>query len=240
MNYTIIALIFIIVFMLYLGYTYYKNMGTITTVLSLSETTDVDKTTIKASKISNPNSSTFHYEGWLYLNEMPSKTAYNIICSRENDSTPTSYTTLELSGTALSVATASTTSGAGTGTDTSRTEILSITTNFPIQKWVYVVVNVFENKQIEAYLNGKLVITTTMDSKITPKLNGDVRLCNSSKLNGYITLFRYDSTALSPDAVWKKYLSGNGMMSLTNWLAGYNASFTISQNMEQIRKYTLL
>ena len=237
MNYTIIALVFIIIFMLYLGYTYFKNMGTITTVLSLGET-DTDKTTINSAKISNPNSSTFHYEGWLYLNELPSN-ANNIICSRETNK-DNKHTALVLKETTFSLATVTTTSAIGTATDANCTTILTITNDFPIQKWVYVVVNVFKNKQIEAYLNGKLVITSNMSSEIEPKLSGKVRLCNSTTLKGYITLFRYDSTALTPDAVWKKYLSGNGMMSLSNWLAGYNASFTISQNMEQLRKYTLL
>ena len=120
-------------------------------------------------------------------------------------------------------------------------DIVSITTDFPIQKWVYFVLNV-KDQLVECYLNGKLIksqIVDTTTADLKPSTRKDLFL-GDNYTEGYITKFKREATVLTPDEVWKRYLAGNGLATFTNWLAGYNATFSLYTTTEEIKKYSLL
>jgi len=173
--------------------------------------------TVSWTKIQNPSSSTYHYEGWVYVKTKPD--SEQIIIKRGTDS-------LKLNGTTLTFKYSS--SGS-----------IEITTDFPLQKWVYVVVNVVNRTIVEVYLNGKLVITKQVTVTI-PGTKEDLTYGNASGIDGYIAKVKRDPVALTPDEAWKTYLEGNGLATFSNFLAGYNASFSLYNTEGTIKQYTAL
>ena len=200
-----------------MGYLYLTNTSLSIGVQSLSKETSVVWT-----KLQNPSSSTYHYEGWVYIKTKPSSDTS--ILERDGDK-------LQLNGTKLQFV-HKTTGNAENKID--------ITEDFPLQKWVYIVVNVVNGNIVEVYLNGKLVIT----KQVTVTVPGTKTVLKYGKDNavieGYITKVKRDPVALTPDEVSKKYFEGNGLATFTNFLAGYNASFSLFNTEGTIKEYTAL
>ena len=233
MNYTIIALVFVILMMLYMGYMYITNTTLTKGVVKLTKP-EPEINNIPWQKITNPSSQTYHYEAWVYVKALPdSESAF----FRRGQFALTLNSSRQLR-VCIGDTIGSDTNGA---THVAGNEKLTITNEFPIQKWVYIVVNVINNKIIEAYLNGKLVQTKQVENSVSIiSVRDPIRLGGSASVDGYLTKFKRDPAALTPDEVWKNYLAGNGLNMFTNWLAGYNASFSVYSSTEEIRKYTLL
>lgn len=218
MNYTIIVLVFIIFMMLYMGYLYMTN----TTLTSGVESLNTSHT-IGWTRLQNPSSSTHHYEGWVYIKQKPA--AIKTIYARG------AGVNLYLDGTTLKVA------NANTGTITTYATV----DDFPLQKWVYFVINVVNGNIIEVYLNGKLVQTKQMSTSLAAvSAKTDLLYGESAGIEGYITKMKRDPVALTPDEVWKKYLEGNGLANFSNFLAGYNASFSLYNTEGTIKQFSVL
>ena len=102
-------------------------------------------------------------------------------------------------------------------------------------------VNVINQNVVEVYLNGKLIQTKQLASpnKVPNNTRGTLYLGGTATVDGYVTKFKRDPVALLPDEVWKNYLAGNGLATFTNWLAGYNASFSVHSGTEEIMKKSL-
>jgi len=85
-----------------------------------------------------------------------------------------------------------------------------ITKNFPIQKWVYVVVAV-DTTSFDCYLDGKLVGSTIIYQKLTSQ-SGSIKFGNFIGENGDIILAKVSrwDYYLDPTTVYKEYSSGNG------------------------------
>jgi hypothetical protein len=225
MNYTIIVLVFIIFMMMYLYYLYVTNTTLTSGVESLNEEND-----IKWTKLQNPSSSTYHYEGWVFIKDKPDSNKR--IYSRGNG------VNLYLNGTTLKVV---------KGTDPANaSNVYTTVDDFPLQKWVYFVINVVNGNIIEVYLNGKLVVTkqypTGGSLTISPPMTKSSLEYGqaSTGINGHITKLKRDPVALTPDEVWKKYLEGNGLANFSNFLAGYNASFSLYNTIGTIKQFTVL
>lgn len=235
MNYTIIALVFVILMMLYMGYVYITNTTLTKGVVKLTQP-EPEMSIIPWQKITNPGARTYHYEGWVYVKSLP--TSESAFFSRGQ------FALTLNSARQLRVCVGDTINVNTNGvTHVDGNEKMTIINEFPLQKWVYIVVNVVNNKIIEAYLNGKLVQTKQMlDGKDVSIINArdPIRIGGTASVDGYLTKFKRDPNALNPDEAWKNYLAGNGLNTFTNWLAGYNASFSVYSSTEEIRKYTLL
>ena len=219
MNYTIIVLVFIIFMMMYMYYLYMTN----TTLTSGVESLETENKIIW-TKLQNPSSSTYHYEGWVFIKDKPGPDKK--IYSRGDG------VNLYLDGTKLKVVKGTTT-----------TDVYTTVDDFPLQKWVYFVINVVNGNIIEVYLNGKLVVTkqTTTALTITSvPAKTDLFYGESGGIKGHITKFKRDPVALTPDEVWKKYLEGNGLANFSNFLAGYNASFSLYNTVGTIKQFTVL
>ena len=232
MNYTVIILVFVIVIMLYMAYFYYTNTTLTTGVIKLTETGRTD-TAINWKKLANPGAMTYHYEGWLFVNKLES-TKKSIFWKDDTG------VALRLENSTLTLESGQTNNGA-TGPSTNSTTLVTVTEKFPQQKWVYFVVNVINGKAVEVYLNGKLIQTKQLSTPVSNSTRGALYIGGSSNaVDGYVTKFKRDPVALLPDEVWKNYLAGNGLATFTNWLAGYNASFSVHSGTEEIKKISLL
>ena len=237
MNYTIIALVFIIILMLYAGYMYITNTSLTNGVVALNSPGNFGTTEWK--KLDNPGSTQYHYEGWVFIKTLP--TDNGTIFQRQLNGAKVKSTGLVLNGSTLTFSRSEATDATAKTKMANPSAIVSITNDFPIQKWVYFVLNV-KDQLVECYLNGKLIksqIVDTTTADLKPSTRKDLFL-GDNYTEGYITKFKREATVLTPDEVWKRYLAGNGLATFTNWLAGYNATFSLYTTTEEIKKYSLL
>jgi hypothetical protein len=95
--------------------------------------------------------------------------------------------------------------------------VITITNNFPIQKWVHVVVSV-DTIYADCYLDGKLVISSSLRTQITkaPQSAPSITFKQPSNITSpdiiIAKLTRWDHP-LDPQAVWNEYYAGNGVSS---------------------------
>jgi len=143
-----------------------------------------------------------------------------------------------------------------------------ITQNFPLQKWVYIIVSL-DNQFLDVYLDGKLVKSVRLSDatgSIFPAVPGNtpqVWLGNSNTsnalfngisgnagsgttissftpFNAYATYFYRWTVPMDPGTAWRYYMKGNGQNSLMNNLSGYGVNMQILQNNVVASSVTLL
>ncbi len=105
---------------------------------------------------------------------------------------------------------------------------ISITDNFPIQKWTYVVISV-DGSYIDCYLDGKLVKSklikdNTNGIPVAPVKTAQVTL---GQFDAHISKFKYWKAPVNTEDVWAAYKEGNGQSALMNNLTSYAANVTI-------------
>jgi len=114
-------------------------------------------------------------------------------------------------------------------------QVMTITNNFPIQKWVYLVINVSNLKTFEAFINGKLAKTVNYSgASLTPSSKTSNLYIGDSSITGYATKFTRLPTTLDAKTVWNNYLSGNGLSSITGLLP-YGLNMSISNGEDVVR-----
>jgi hypothetical protein len=216
MNYLAIGLFIILITVIYFMY-YYLTNPTLTSGLH-----DLNKQiTVTYDKLINPNSLTYSYQCWIYISSPPSTTT-PLFC-RENLSSKVNEFEVDLTGQTLSVS-------AGTG-DAGNTlkPVMTITNNFPIQQWTYLVINVYNLKTFEAYINGKLVKTVNNTQNLTPSSKTSSLFIGNGGLSGYVTKFIRTEKALEAQTIWTTYLSGNGLSSYFSSFIPYGLNMSISK-----------
>jgi hypothetical protein len=143
MNYTLIFLGVIIAILLYVLYYYNSSTSAV-----LSSKANLNATVPPITSINNPTNTRYAYGIWVYVNSWNSTTE-KVIFSRNNnirlrlDNTkPTLYCEVTMN-------------------DGSTIHRTTITDNFPLQKWVFIIVSV-DNQFLDCYLDGKLVKSTRL------------------------------------------------------------------------------
>jgi len=117
--------------------------------------------------------------------------------------------------------------------------IMTVTDKFPLQKWVYLVINVYNSGTVEAYMNGRLVKTVqTPAADIKPSAVSPLVIGNSS-LNGYVTKFTRLPITLDAQTVQKNYYNGNGISNIFSTLVPYGLNLTISKGEDVQRSITV-
>ena len=222
MTVTTIVLGVLVVILIYILYRYFMTKST-----SLSAQANLNNSAIPDIKITDsPTSMRYAVGYWMYINSWSSSTNNKPIISRANQfnvyldaSTPTLY--VDISQNCASGATA--------------TPPIAITTDFPLQKWTHVVVNV-DGKFVDMYLDGKMIksIKLACDQKpstISPEV--PIVLGGTPTSDTMISSLKRWSSPLSPQDVWNDYLSGAGN-SLTNMFSSYGVGVSLYRdNVEQ-------
>ena len=247
MNYTIIALVFVVLIMIYIGYSYATNTALIKSAVYLPSTGTNSQQTISWDKLTNPGSSSYHYSGWLYLKENTSNQAGEIplIFHRGDVVASPNQFILGLEGQKLSIHTSRPiTDGKIVGGVTGGSNpVAEIITDFPLQKWVYFSINVINGSLLECYINGKLVKSVQPPAaliNLTPDIRAPLIIGGTNSAKAYITKFKREAFSLNADEVRNSYLEGNGVGAYTNWTGGYNASFSLYNAAGEIRKIAIL
>jgi hypothetical protein len=247
-NYIVIGLGILILILIYVFYIMFASTKYIVLKqISLNDT----QPAIMKSAIKNPASTNFAYGFWIYVNSWSNNSGKTIMYLQETDSNIASaiettsipsgkkipFFSIGLDKTKLDLY--CTTSKIDSAiTDNKKTKI---TSNFPIQKWTYVVVSV-DGEILDCYLDGKLVISKQIDNYtdfITKLKDCNIYLgdCDSSNKNDfYITKFNRWDHALDPKTVWNNYLNGNGTSSYSS---NYNINLAVKKNGEIYKDFSV-
>lgn len=212
MDYTVIILGIIIVFLVY--YLYVNYIGAIKT---MKKSADLNVTQPTIATIDRPANLNYSYGLWLYVNSWDNSKE-KIIFTRANNiklyldtSTPTLKCDI---------------------VKTSGVETVIITDNFPLQKWVYVIVSV-DGRIIDCYINGKLVKSQ--------KLSGDTKQPSDSatspivlgSFDAILANFSRTITPMDPQTAWNNYNKGNGISGGLFSVGSYGANLNfIKDNIQ--------
>lgn len=222
MNYLAIGLGLVIIMIIYYVYSYFTNNSLTAGLQPLNQ-----QLSFTYDKLTNPNSYTYSYQLWIYISS-PVGTNTKIFYRGSSGSLRYSEFELGLNGTQLTL-------NAGTGDSNTPNQIMTITQNVPIQKWVYLVINVYNLKTFEAYINGKLAKTVNVNTRVVPDSKTSSLYLGDSSLTGYTTKFTRIPKTLDAKTVWNNYLSGNGLTNVLTSLFPYGINMTISSG-EDIKR----
>ena len=226
MNYLIIALGVIVILLLYVLWKYFLTTSTVML-------TEASLTSPPAAiyDIPGPTETTYTYGIWLYINswnKLSSKTVFsrsnNIEVFFPTDDRPELYVSIRL--------------------DDDTWQDVPITYNFPIQKWVQILVSVDGGNYVDCYLDGKLVKSvqlfsfarTPPDGSITgtPILVGTSAdyQTNSITMDASIANFYRWTSAINPQIAWQSYLDSKP--STLMGLGNLSMKLSVSRNNQDI------
>ena len=232
----LIITIVIIIVLLYILWKYFSNTGT-----TLVKNTNLN--TIQSTPIPiNDTSVQYAYGIWVYVNSWTQDTqtgAKKTIFSRSSKSNgwdnKGDYTTclyLDPVSPTLYLDIAQ--------NDGSTVSPIIMSTNFPIQKWCYVVFSV-NNQYVDCYLDGKLVKSVYLQSTITTPALKDAVYVGSSKAGNdiYVNNFYHWTNPLTPQQVWSNYLNGNGTSPIAALTNSFGFGFAFYKNNVETSTYRL-
>jgi hypothetical protein len=229
----------VIILLIYVLYKYFsKSSSSLGALMDLS-TTSSSVPLITKDKVVNSTSARFSYGIWVYINTWDTNKTKNIFY-RQNSTTTTKYDIrlyLDPNSPTLycDFYTQQTTTSSGTTTSTPGTETVAITTNFPIQKWVYIIVSV-DGKLVDTYVDGKLI--TSQELTALPSVSDTDIYVGTFK--AYAAQFQRWTSPMDPQTAWKNYMSGNGGSALTKMFSSYGIDITFKKDDVEQNKFKLL
>jgi hypothetical protein len=175
---------------------------------------------ITSTSIKSPNSVNYSYATWVYVNTWGNgaKTLFSVVDSASQRP----LLTLKLGSTTLTMSADISVAG--------NLQNIMVTNNFPVQKWVYLIVSV-DGSVVDFYLDGKLVVSTVLKNALGQIMNSDVS--NTPQINFgngydiYLSKFQRWTYATDPQTAWNSYYAGNGQ---STSFAAYGANLAISKN----------
>lgn len=205
MNYSLVIIGVLIIVILYLLYLYlFDTSNELKDFVKIDQEVSVD--------VNSPTSTRYAYGIWIYVGEWSSKSSKKIYSHGDDGQGGELY--LEALTPTLKYK------------DTNGNEV-SITDNFPVQKWTHILVSV-DNNIGDFYLDGKLVRSADMGTVVTPSASkvtlGDIT-------NTHIAKFTRWTTPINPQAAYDVYMKGNGQ---TGMLPAYGIDISVfKDNIEQ-------
>lgn len=235
MNAVAIILGITIVILIYVLYKYFTNTATPiqSSIISLKSPPS------QITKISSPTSNQYAYGIWVYVASWDNSVATKTIFQHQD--TLSVYLMKDTPELRVKVFMNKDIAG----------QIfldIPITTSFPLQKWVYIIVSI-DNQFLDVYLDGKLVKSTKLTNNQnnamprTPIDNAVIDIGNGqngAKWDAYITYFNRWTTTMDPGTAWQYYMKGNGQNSFLGSLKNYGVQMQVTQNNVVASTYMLL
>ena len=211
--------IVIILGILVLVLVYYLYVKYVTSASSLVEKVDLKQgsKTIDEIDIANPGSSNYSYSTWVYVNTW-NNTSEKSIIERVNGDGAGFKLFLDRTTPTLKVQIT---------TGTSDQEVVVVTNNFPIQRWVYVCISM-DSGVVDTYLDGKLVTSKKL-AKVPVAPAGSIVLGNGGA-DIQLARVRRDASPMDPTTAWNNYLQGNGISGSSKYAVKLSV---LKDNVEQ-------
>jgi hypothetical protein len=241
MNLTAVFLGIVIVVLIFILYKYMYPTNTVLQATATLNTGAIPPIT----SIINANSQRYALSLWIYMNSWDNTTVKTIY-SRMNSTTnpPITYYSLTLDRTAPILY-------FNIGMNDGTTQNMVITNNFPIQKWVCVLISV-DNQFVDAYLDGKLVKSQRayIPADLSPSNNAvmpatqppatvPIQVGSAIPVDAYVSQFTRWDTPIDPQTAWTIYLQGNGQSGIMGGFNNFGAELNILKNNLAYSKITL-
>jgi hypothetical protein len=167
----------------------------------------------------NPRSILYTFGSWVYVNNFSNAVLYSYNSTTDN---PKTQFALILGGVAISPGNVKGSKNSpvltaivnGNSSGANSIHTITITNNFPIQKWVHVLVSV-DTIYADCYIDGKLVISSPLNPQITNSPSSTPLLSfyqpTGTKPDIYLTKVKRWANPLDPQSVWTEYSAGNGL-----------------------------
>lgn len=230
MSTVIIILAVIVILLIYILYRFLKAAE-----VELTASANMNDDITAMPIMSNPTSTKYAYGLWIYVNSWQMGTPKTLY-SRDNNvklyldaNSPTLKCDIYMSNDAY--------------------KTIEITDNFPVQKWVHIIVSV-DNQYADCYLDGKLVksgraysedstgsgIQTPKQPPVGGKEGTKMKLGGGTRFDAYVSRFKHWSSAINPETAWATYMQGNGQGAMKNMLSAYGLDVLIKKdNVEQTK-----
>jgi hypothetical protein len=246
MNALYIVLGVILLILIYVIYVYMSSAAkTLATILDCS----LQSTYVNGTKLSNPSSSNFAYGAWIYVRDWStSATGLTNIFYRTGSVGNSIHVFLDNNSPNLYVQFSPAAEGAAftkrttPDSTTSANPAILVSSNVPLQKWLYFFVSVDGGTYVDIYLDGKMVKTAVLTYPVTGILSNTTTTTDTTipgivigPFKGYISLFNSWGYAVDPQTVWSNYMKGNGSTLGTS----YGVDVNILKNDELSSKYKL-
>lgn len=228
MNPTVVILGAILLVVIYVLYTVISEKGkSVVKKAYLNEA----NAPISYNTLKNPKSSRFCFSSWVYIEELKDtgltklfrvkKDSSNDFFSLYCKSDASLYYDILLDG------------------ETAPTEN-EIMTNFPLQKWVCVMVSV-DNKIVDLYIDGKLVRSQQLSKQPTDTTDAFmIHFSNDANdVKGYLAKLERYAEPMDPGTAWSKYMEGNGGNYFSRLLSSYGARFTLTKDDLDMKQFTM-
>jgi hypothetical protein len=231
MNYLVIILAVILVVIIWYVYINFTSAPTVASNIDLSTTS----LSIPGNQIKGGTSSNYAIGCWIFIKNMPSGSV-DIFNYVDNKNKGTNICSLNISNTSGPTLTANIATGTSMQTQTP----VILTTNLPVQTWIYAVISVSSN-YIDSYLNGKLVNSTPITGPWqstnypTDNAQGPTFISPKSGSNDLpviITGLSRWNTPLDPQTVWGYYSQGNGNAMQTLLGANYHLDVVFKKDSD--------
>lgn len=193
------------VVLLILLYILYRYLTTDTSLLQ--EYVSLNTTLEPITNLEKPQTPRYAYGFWIYVNTWDSSSSKTIF-ERDNN------IKVELDAT-----TASCMVSIATGSDASTVNQIQLTDNFPLQKWVHVIISV-DNEFVDCYVDGKLVRSARVYTPGTegtpaaipsiPPDNGTAVKLAPTAFDAYVAKFKRWIYPINPQTAYSEYMKGNG------------------------------
>jgi hypothetical protein len=234
MNTIIIVLgVILLVVIFYLMFQdWFSGKTKLTQQQSLMETI----TSIPSTDLSVPDATRFTYSIWVYVNSWNTN-APKLIFGRKEEIAlylDKDTATLKLQFNPMVGAPLTTNY---TDTNTTAPEYIDVTNNFPLQKWVCVLVSV-DNNIIDVYLDGKMIKSVFVNNDM-PLNARATSIVFGSGWDAYISKFERTIKPTDPKSAWDKYMEGNGGSTLSNALGNMNINVSVLKDNVETTTFSL-
>lgn len=222
MNYTLIILGTILVVIVYILYKVIDEKGR-----SVASKTDLNKQEpeVRLSSVSgNPTSPRYYISSWIYIKTL-------------NDANKSLFKIANGNTTYLDVSMSNTASLSYEILESSAAVPHTIMDNFPLQKWVFLIISV-DNNIVDLYIDGKLLRSHKIDGTVTPITEASA-IHFGTPIDGFLAKMEREPRPISPSEAWDKYMDGNGGNYFSKMFANYGATFTITKDDLDVRQFQM-
>jgi len=219
MNPAVVVLGIILVLVIFLVY-YFLFMKKGTKLSNKVDLNQAGNAMISYSTLSYPTSANYSFCLWVYIQELaqPTSLLFQVL-----DVTGVPKFQLGVTSSAIMNYLLQPSASCATGT-VATMETHQVTTNFPLQKWVYFIFSI-DNVLVDLYLDGKLVRSQKLlTAPCSMTANCVIRY---GVANAYIASFERLANSIDPSTAYSKYMKGNGF---SNLLSPYGANVTLTKN----------
>jgi hypothetical protein len=228
MNYLLVLLGILLIIIMYI--IYIKVLGD-TSVLNKNTYLKTSVPPVDLKTLTTPGSSRFAYSFWVYVNELTASGVTPIFTVFKETADTSGIFRVQLNTTDIILNVLI----APKDSDLSSAVTVPIMKNFPLQKWVCVVVSL-DNSQLDLYVDGKIVNSRVLP--ITPALPvGTGANIKFGTGDMYISTLNRQTTPMDPQTAWTNYMSGNA--GFVNMFSTYGLDVNFNRDSVVAQKFTI-